>query len=590
MKALHQRLNLYANGNETYTFVPAEPVGARSLTIYRNSGDIVLNAPNTPLPVTAERSGKTIYGIYGLISLALSEYIIVITGRELRGRLMGQNIYRATDYEILPLNPDISVSSPPHPVEAHLLALVKSHLASGNFLFSYAWDLTRRLQAQWASLKEDGDKPLWEVVFLEQSRLIDVTIGNPDQNLSPYILPVLHGTFDIRAERVNGHHMRLCLISRRSRYRAGTRYFRRGIDQDGHVANFNETEQILLVGPDDSSVQLSFVQIRGSVPVFWAEINTLRYKPDVQIMELQETVDATRKHLQEIVSAYGQSSLVNLVDQKGHELPVKEAYERNVKQANHPKVKYEYFDFHNECKHMRWDRIQGLLDRLDEDLASYGYFHLDASKSEPVRIQTGVVRTNCMDNLDRTNVGQSAVAKWMLTRQLQALDILHETDTIDRYEDFMRDFREMWTDHANMISVAYSGTGALKTDFTRTGQRTRQGMFEDFRNSVMRYLKNNFFDGARQDAYDLMTALSLIFIFAHGIEYVNWPRLIPLTHIINYNGPGFRSGQRGKGFGIPALDLNNLKSSAPVHRGKMPGHRRAKSRIEEIEMGTKRVD
>lgn len=96
--------------------------------------------------------------------------------------------------------------------------------------------------------------------------------------------------FDIRPERINGHHVRLCLISRRSRYRAGTRYFRRGIDEDGHVANFNETEQILLVGPDDNSVQLSFVQIRGSVPVFWAEINTLRYKPDVQIMELQESV------------------------------------------------------------------------------------------------------------------------------------------------------------------------------------------------------------------------------------------------------------------------------------------------------------
>ena len=56
----------------------------------------------------------------------------------------------------------------------------------------------------------------------------------------------------------------------------------------------------------------------------------------------------------------------------------------------------------------------------------------------------------------------------------------------------------VWTDHANMISVAYSGTGALKTDFTKTGRRTRQGMFEDLSNSVMRYLKNNFFDGARQ--------------------------------------------------------------------------------------------
>lgn len=133
---------------------------------------------------------------------------------------------------------------------------------------------------------------------------------------------------------MNGHFIRFCLISRRSRYRAGTRYFRRGIDGEGHVANFNETEQILLVGSDDTSVQLSFVQIRGSVPVFWAEVNTLRYKPDVQIMDLQVTVDATRKHLQEQLQIYGEQSLVNLVNQKGHEQPVKEAYERYISEVN----------------------------------------------------------------------------------------------------------------------------------------------------------------------------------------------------------------------------------------------------------------
>lgn len=93
-----------------------------------------------------------------------AEYLIIITGRELRGRLMGQNVYRATDYDILPLNPDVIVSSPPNLAEAHLLHLVRSHLAGGNFLFSYAWDLTRRLQAQWQSLQEDAGKALWEVV------------------------------------------------------------------------------------------------------------------------------------------------------------------------------------------------------------------------------------------------------------------------------------------------------------------------------------------------------------------------------------------------------------------------------------------
>jgi len=153
--------------------------------------------------------------------------------------------------------------------------------------------------------------------------------------------------------------MQLALISRRSRFRAGTRYFRRGIDHDGHVANFNETEQALLIeGPANSSngenpednfvTKLSFVQIRGSVPLFWSEINTLRYKPDLQIMDLQGTVSiwltlllfasvlirlqktAMHKHLAAQNKEYGPQSLVNLVNHKGHEKPVKEAYERFV--------------------------------------------------------------------------------------------------------------------------------------------------------------------------------------------------------------------------------------------------------------------
>jgi len=102
--------------------------------------------------------------------------------------------------------------------------------------------------------------------------------------------------FDIRPVLLHGRHMQLCLISRRSRFRAGTRYFRRGIDDNGHVANFNESEQILLVESlgtsrgDDFAHKLSFVQIRGSVPLYWAEINTLRYKPDLQIIEKENAV------------------------------------------------------------------------------------------------------------------------------------------------------------------------------------------------------------------------------------------------------------------------------------------------------------
>lgn len=59
-------------------------------------------------------------------------------------------------------------------------------------------------------------------------------------------------------------------------------------------------------------------------------------------------------------------------------------------------------------------------------------------------------------------------------------------------------FKEVWADNADIISLQYSGTGALKTDFTRTGKRTKMGMMRDLINSITRYYKNNFADGFRQ--------------------------------------------------------------------------------------------
>ncbi|KAI0281599.1 SacI homology domain-containing protein [Russula aff. rugulosa BPL654] len=657
MKYIHERLNLYTNDDDSYIFAPAEPAGARPLVVHRHSGDIVLDPPNSAIPSSAKRYKKTVYGIYGLISLTQSEYLIIITGRELRGNLLGHPIYRAVDFDILPLDPGISASKPSHPVETHLLALVRTHLNSGQFLYCYEFDVTRRLQAQYVARQKDEEMPMWEIAddrffwnkFL-QSRLMDISISDLNNDMSAYILPVINGTFDTRTVMANGRKLQLCLISRRSRFRAGTRYFRRGVDHDGHVANFNETEQITTVAsqadPNKAATTLSFVQIRGSVPVFWAEINTLRYKPDLQIMDLQDSVDATRRHLQEQVALYGDQSLVNLVDQKGYEKPIKEAYEHNVEKANISQVKYQYFDFHNECKHMRWDRISLLIDDLADDLLRDGYFHLESENQHPVKWQLGVVRTNCMDNLDRTNVAQAAVARWTLNLQLKAAGILAENDDVDQQEDIDAALREMWSEHADLISKAYAGTGALKTDFTRTGKRTHQGALDDLKKSVLRYLRNNHFDGARQDAYDLMTGvwiprkgpssalfmitdtrplvlravpyilsfslfmilagltlprssdyslmyyfvlwfslvvLSTIFMFIHGLDYVAWPRLLPLTETIHYSGPGFRSGYHGTGFGI---DFSKLKSSANaqwVTKGI-----RSDMQMEEIELGSKR--
>jgi hypothetical protein len=57
----------------------------------------------------------------------------------------------------------------------------------------------------------------------------------------------------------------------------------------------------------------------------------------------------------------------------------------------------------------------------------------------------------------------------------------------------------------------------------------------------------------------IIASLAIMFMMMHGIEYVSWPRLIPPTDIIHYEGRGFRSAHNGKGFTGPLakkLDLS----------------------------------
>ena len=81
-------------------------------------------------------------------------------------------------------------------------------------------------------------------------------------------------------------------------------------------------------------------------------------------------------------------------------------------------------------------------------------------------------------------------------------------------------------------------------------------------------------------------AIAMTFVIIHGIDYVSWPRLNPLTDVIYYEGPGFRSGHHGKGLSgkeEPSWKKGRLQSST----------KRAKAlAVEEVELGTmkKRVD
>lgn len=297
---------------------------------------------------------------------------------------------------------------------------------------------------------------------------------------------------------INGHYFSWILISRRSTKRAGTRLFCRGIDNQGNVSNFVETEQIV----EYNGEKVSFVQIRGSIPIFWYQTPNLKLKPRPRIDVTRDHLPPYQLHMDSLVMHYGKLVLVNLIDHRGAEDELEKAFAQVVSRAGNPNERYEAFDFHAECKKMRWDRLNILIDRLAHEQDEFGVFHLRSGTLTSA--QDGVFRTNCIDCLDRTNVVQSMLAKRSLQSLLTKLGILYSGQSLEGVGGGMIElFKNVWADNADLISIQYSGTGALKTDFTRTGKRTKQGLLRDGTNSLTRYYKNNFNDGFRQDAIDL---------------------------------------------------------------------------------------
>ncbi|ROT62709.1 phosphatidylinositol-3-phosphatase SAC1 [Penaeus vannamei] len=478
-----------------------EPVNSKQLLVIdRVSHEITLEENSGQIPFSASR--KNVYGLVGVIHLIAGPYLILITKRIKVGTLNKQTIWRLADTEIVPYARSlVSLTAEQKLYNDKYLSMLQQVLSTPYFYFSYTYDLTHTLQRLYYTAEDFLQMALHEradVRFVWNQHLLRDLCVQPE--MSAFCLPLVHGFISIKPSSINGEWFTWAIISRRSVYRAGTRMWTRGIDQEGAVANYVETEQII----EFRDFRSSFVQTRGSIPLYWSQEPNLKYKPPPRIGNANHE-EAFTRHFESQVLCYGKQVAVNLIDQKGVEGKLHEAFkhliETSASQMVRDNVRYEYFDFHHECRKMRWDRLSILMDRLAPDLDSMGYFLF--RDGVVLLEQEGVFRTNCIDCLDRTNVVQSMLARKQLQSVLTRMAILIEKQKIQDQFSFESMFKNVWADNADIISTEYSGTGALKTDFTRTGKRTHMGMMKDLWNSGVRYIKNNFFDGDRQDALDM---------------------------------------------------------------------------------------
>ncbi|KAJ0425803.1 SacI homology domain-containing protein [Aspergillus carlsbadensis] len=416
-----------------------------------------------------------------------------------------------------------------------LLRYTRLIFSSRNFFFCYDYDLTRSVGAQPSApnVHLPLHKVADELFFWNKNLMVPFVAVDAHH----FVLPLIQGFVgqseftvavkpssdssetqlneacilgekqEAQATQTAGEkrNFLLTLISRRSVKRPGLRYLRRGVDDEGNSANTVETEQILSVPDwDPSHNTYSYLQVRGSIPLYFSQ-SPYSFKPVPVLHHSTETNQlAFERHFRNFSRRYGKIQSVSLVDKHAPEIKLGEQYERYAHRLNESggidnvPLGFEWFDFHNECRGMKFENVSRLVDRLATTLGEFK--DTIVNNGSILQNQTGIVRTNCMDCLDRTGVAQCAFGQWALERELkeEGIEIDLGGDSSTRW------FNILWADNGDAISKQYSSTAALKGDYTRTRKRDYRGALNDFGLTLSRYYNNIVNDYFSQACIDYL--------------------------------------------------------------------------------------
>ena len=517
-----------------------EPNITKLLSININKNEIKKENPdilNNKTIIVKEKSNA----ILGIINIKDIEFVLFVTSCKIIGKFKDEPIYQILDVNFC----EIPKLIKPEYIDEDQIRYIKegiSKLLKLGFYYSFGIDLTNSQQNQYKILYNIKKKENLELCKSESIDYLDSKIKNIYKTIykkyffnynlykrfiNPetsepkdytFITPIICGYIGMYDYEIDKKKLQFILITRRSQNFAGTRYNTRGINDDGNVANFCESEQILIY---NNNIMCSFCQLRGSVPIFFEQIG-LTATTDITRNNYL-TIDAFTKHLQEINKDFPLIYFINLLNQKKSiEAPIITEFEKQIKfRKDNNKFRYIYFDMQNECQKDNYSRIDHLINTISPVLDLFGFFSCNLETDDIYSIQKGIPRTNCLDCLDRTNVVQTRISWNILKKIFKFLKI--EEKTIENIfnpnenfffqndnNTFKESIKDIWAENGDKISIQYAGTASTITTVTKTGGHNFMGFIQHSIATVSRIYKGNFEDDFKQECINIFLQKDII--------------------------------------------------------------------------------
>ncbi|KAI8873490.1 DNase I-like protein, partial [Ramicandelaber brevisporus] len=472
-------------------------------------------------------AGDAVWGCIGLIHHANDTFLGLIQDAApvCDMAVDKSTVYRVTSVRLLSMtsnkdpydynnNSNSSNNGEGNVLAFHPAAQLGHFLSKGTFYFAPGSDLTRNTQQRKLTSPPDyNSRFMWNGYLLAPLLEYDSLLAPRDQHAyraAGFMVPLIQGFVGSTSIPYNGSSLSIAVISRISGNRTGARFLTRGIDDDGNVANEVETETICTVG----SMCFTYTQLRGSVPLFWEQSGPQMGAHKVYFPRPPEaSAVAFQRHMGDLLKRYKRVHVVDLLRQNqgrtDGEAALSGAYQGLVADLGLPQlVSSTVWDYHgNNGRSTTTDPVgRELIPQLNETLSQYEYFLADVDQKSVLSRQIGVLRTNCLDCLDRTNVVQCAISRTVTCQflahvfgQTSGAVIQHAIDA----------HNNLWAASGDAVSHLYAGAGAIGSGTTRQAKSGWMGLLEDATRTLGRLYQNTFQDRSKQDIIDTFQGRTL---------------------------------------------------------------------------------
>ena len=314
------------------------------------------------------------------------------------------------------------------------------------------------------------------------------------------------------------------VLSRRSRFCAGPRFLKRGIDSNGNVANEVETELFAYKQEAYGTKLLNFgsyMYYRGSVPFYWGHANIgFSPKPEIRMDESKDPLFfATDKHFERLFKTYGAPiSILNLVKKdSNNEKKLGMTYDKYIERVgqigkNYVKTEedllYKWLDFF-KTYHSDEEELLVKMQVIAKETAErtkFNNFNFENEEdgASPIKsIQSGIMRINCVDCLDRTNNAMSCMSSVFLTLLLQGMDVnmgdFYSQKTMAVRNELLELVLNVFGQNGDKIANQYAGSEAFhKAQVFKQEHEWRTLKQNIALIAVKRYFSNVLMDNEKQ--------------------------------------------------------------------------------------------